>query len=257
MIADGAAQGTTRGVGEPREPLRTAPRDGETAVQICGDVRRQAERRAARPIAARMPKGVRKTLGRDQNVAVTGQSERQLYAVRSGILATSLVMDEGDAYVSALHYPGDLVPVAWLETEWPVAVRAVTDAEVEVYSEGALHRFFAEDPEGAFDLFDKVCDLAVRQREDHCLQRRRSVEARLADFLLTLGDHLGVRDGRRFRIALPMRRCEIANYLGLRSETLSRVFARWRGDGLIEAGELRQITFADIGRLEAMSRDET
>ena len=246
-----------QGVGERTAALSGSPADGDRAMPASGELRRERRIAAAGPPAQRMPQGVRQTFEREQTLAEGSQGEKRLYAVRQGILVSSLSLNGEDALVSALHFPGDLVPVAWSASERPVTLKAVTDAEVEVFAEDALRRFFQQDAEGGFLFFERICDLLVSQRETNCILRRLSVEGRLASFLLTLGGHLGVREGRRFRIALPMRRCEIANYLGLRSETLSRVFARWRAGGLIEPGELRQITFPDIGRLEAASRDET
>jgi len=233
-----------------------AVRESESSARAAGSVRRKDHAAVARRIVPRMPNGLRQAFRRDAFLTTKSQGEKRLYSVRRGVLVSSLDPEEGEPLVCALHVPGDFIPVAWLATERPLTVKAVTDAEVDVFAEANLKRFFRDDAESGFALFDSICDMAVRQREAYCILCRLSVEGRLANFLLALGDHLGAREGRCFRVALPMRRCEIANYLGLRSETLSRVFARWRAEGLIEPGELRQITFPDIGRLEAVSRDE-
>lgn len=225
-------------------------------MQVTGNSPRKKQGDTVGEPARPLPVGLCQALEQDQVMVDLSDGERGLYAVRQGILASSLILDDGESYVCALHFPGDLVPLGWLEWEHPVTVKAVMDAEVEVFGEAALRRVFQEGSDEAFNFFSSICGLAERQREAFCIQRRRSVEGRLASFLLTLGMHLGVREGRRLCVGLPMRRCEIANYLGLRSETLSRVFARWRSVGLIEPGELRQITFPDIARLKALDRDE-
>jgi CRP/FNR family transcriptional regulator len=244
-----------QGLGQRTEALPKRSENGDSAGQPANRLRREKRVGAAKGAALSIPKGLRQTLERDEVLASRSGGDKRLYAIKEGLLASFLELDDGKAHVCALHFPGELLPVAWLPGERPVSVKAVTDAEVEVFTEETLCRFFREDSDGGYLFFDQVCDFAVRQREANCILRRLSVEGRLANFLLTLGQHLGVREGQRFHIALPMRRCEIANYLGLRSETLSRVFARWRAEGLIEPGELRQITFPDINRLEAVSRD--
>ena len=72
---------------------------------------------------------------------------------------------------------------------------------------------------------------------------------------LDLGLRLGEQRGPCLNITLPMRRAEIASYLGLRSETLSRVMTRWKTEGLLNLEGLRVMSFPDVRRLEALAHN--
>jgi CRP-like cAMP-binding protein len=78
----------------------------------------------------------------------------------------------------------------------------------------------------------------LRRSEDHVLTLgRRSAAERVASFLLDLAERLGGRD----EIALPMSRQDIADYLGLTIETVSRTLTQLQTRGFIRAEGCRQL----------------
>ena len=76
---------------------------------------------------------------------------------------------------------------------------------------------------------------------------QKSARDKLAAFLLDLSNRLA--DGRS-EIALPMSRYDIADYLGLRSETVCRTFAQLAADGVIALPEPQRIRIRDRAALE-------
>jgi len=82
---------------------------------------------------------------------------------------------------------------------------------------------------------------------------RPTAEARVAAFL----DNLLVRQGSASRIYVPMHRFDIADYLGLSPETVSRVLHRLRKLKLIEMPSLHIIVVLDSTGLKRISRLET
>jgi CRP/FNR family transcriptional regulator len=79
----------------------------------------------------------------------------------------------------------------------------------------------------------------------------RSAEERLATFLLSLSSRLHERGFSAHEFNLSMSRHDIANYLGLAVETVSRLFTRFQEEGLLEV-ERRHITIRDLDRLRRM-----
>jgi CRP/FNR family transcriptional regulator len=194
-------------------------------------------------------------LARNQVLAGEGQVGRQVFAVVEGALASYRSGEDGKPQVFAFHFPGDLITLAWPDGVMPVTLKAIMASQVFSLTEDALRAVLHRDADCGLALFGLLASHLAGQQGGLFNQHRRSVERRLADFLIESGRHLGVLEGMRLVITLPMRRCEIASYLGLRSETLSRIFARWRAIGLIEQGDLREICFPDVRRLEAIGCD--
>lgn len=81
---------------------------------------------------------------------------------------------------------------------------------------------------------------------------RMTAREKVASFLSLIGDHIDPEhDGAAVSFDLPLSRAEIADYLGLTIETVSRQFTALRKDGLIEIGASRRVRVADRDALKA------
>ena len=205
---------SARSLGGEAEAIfrRHGVRDPASGV---GDRRRHDESRdKASLLESEFSAGPCQALNRQEVLARSSQSGRRIFVILEGGLASYHEPKGGKAQICAIHFPGEIVPFGWPGAVMPIALKAVTDAKVRVFTEEALEALFQRDAKRSLALFSKICAATLRQQEALYLQRRRSVEGRLANFLLDLGQHLGVREGRRLQVSLPMRRCEIASFLG-------------------------------------------
>jgi CRP/FNR family transcriptional regulator, anaerobic regulatory protein len=80
---------------------------------------------------------------------------------------------------------------------------------------------------------------------------KRTAEERLASFLLSLSSRFSQRGLSATGFNLPMSRQDIGNYLGLAIETVSRLFAHFQEQGLLQVNR-KQITILELERLKAM-----
>jgi CRP/FNR family transcriptional regulator len=85
----------------------------------------------------------------------------------------------------------------------------------------------------------------VAAHQQMLLLGRKTAEERIASFLLAMAERSG---GERF--VLPMTRADIADYLGLTIETVSRIFTQLRTDGLIALRGTSEVVIADREALE-------
>ena len=89
-------------------------------------------------------------------------------------------------------------------------------------------------------------------REHHCLlMGQRPAESRLAQFLLDYSSRLKARQLSATEFVLPMSRSELANFIGVASETVSRLIKRFQDEGTVQIDH-RQILIRDVPRLELM-----
>ncbi len=199
--------------------------------------------------------GQERRLTRDQIVLTQESPGPEVIAVREGVLASYRQRAGGSAEVFGFHYPGDLVFAARASEGGSASLKALVPARVLCFALESLFENLAREPELALGAMKALCGRLMAQQSELFLVGRASFEQRLASFLLDLGRRLGREENGGLWVPLPMRRSEIASYLGLRSETLSRITARWRESGLLLETGRHLLHFPDARQLEAQGLD--
>lgn len=181
----------------------------------------------------------------------SGDPFRALYAVRAGMVKTTLVDAEGREQVLGFYLPGELVGLDAIYPEhYPCDAIALEVTQCCRFSFPAMSALAARQPrvqQHLFRLLSKELGSATLLAGDH------SADERMAAFLVDLGDRYAARglSGTQFRLS--MARADIANYLRLAAETVSRVLGRFREQKLI-AIEGRSVELLDPPRLRELAR---
>jgi len=175
---------------------------------------------------------------------------RAIYAVRGGCFKTYLVDDAGKEQVLGFHLPGELIGLdaIWPEKHQCNAV-ALDTASVCELPFGEITRLASRIP----SLQQTMFRLLSRDIGDsHTLAGDLTAEQRIAAFLLSLASRLKARGYSESRLTLAMPRRDIANFLRLATETVSRVFTRFEKDGLIGV-DRRDVELLEIEKLRKLS----
>ena len=186
-----------------------------------------------------------------QRLFRSGDAFRALFAVRSGMVKTTLVDAEGREQVLGFYLPGELIGLDAIYPEhYPCDAIALETTECCRFSFPAMSALAARQPrvqQHLFRLLSKELGSATLLAGDH------SADERLAAFLVDLGDRYAARglSGTQFRLS--MARADIANYLRLAAETVSRVLGRFREQKLI-AIDGRKVELLDPARLRELAR---
>jgi CRP-like cAMP-binding protein len=200
----------------------------------------------------RAPTGFKLTFHRHQTVFHAGESALRVYEVLDGVLMVFKLLSDGRRQIV------EIVPRGWLcgfanHGVYDGSCEALTDATVMAYSRGELE---AGDP-----VRSQLLHQAERQYcalHEHTLTLgRKSAEERLATFLMRFIPGRGRQacDGPKgaadtHQIHVPLTRAEIADYLGLTLETVSRLLTTLAQKGLIRVGPRRsEILINDVCRL--------
>jgi CRP/FNR family transcriptional regulator len=176
---------------------------------------------------------------------------RAIYAVRSGMVKTMLVDAEGREQVLGFYLPGEVVGLNAIYPEhYPCDAVTLETTEFCRFSFPAMSALAARMPsvqQHLFRLLSKELGTASLLAGDH------TADERMAAFLVDLGDRYAARgfSGTRFRLS--MSRGDIANYLRLAAETVSRVLGRFREQGLLHI-EGRSVEMLDVARLRERAR---
>jgi CRP/FNR family transcriptional regulator, anaerobic regulatory protein len=162
----------------------------------------------------------------------TGDPFRAIYAVRSGMVKTCVFDAEGREQVLGFYLPGEVVGLnAIYPDRFPCDAVALESTQFCRFSFPAMSALASRLPalqQYLFRLLSKELGAAAQLAADHSSDRR------VAAFLLDLGNRYAARgfSGSHFRLS--MSRGDMANYLRLAPETVSRVLARLRNGGAID-----------------------
>jgi len=188
----------------------------------------------------------------NRGAEIFGETEpaEYVYQVVDGTVRSYKLLSDGRRQISAFHLVGDIFGLESGGTHRFTA-EAVVETTVRLVKRVSLAHVAEKDATVARDLFN-VTAKNLRHAEDHMLLlgRKTSLE-RVAAFLLEM-------DGRLTAtgiMALPMGRRDIADYLGLTLETVSRALSVLQGKGLLDfLGQTqRQIVLLDRPQLAALN----
>ncbi|MGB3280527.1 MAG: helix-turn-helix domain-containing protein [Pseudorhodobacter sp.] len=184
------------------------------------------------------------------------ESDRALsvYEVVSGVLRMTRVQKDGRRHVITFGFPGDVVglPSEGMHT---TECEAAIDTEVIAHRIGRLDRPDRDPKLHAFLMAAALDD--IRMLQDHFLMLgRRLADEKVAAFLKLLLDRIGQPHGAYRLIRLPMNRSDIADYLGLTPETISRSISRLRSDKIIALKDPLTIVVRDPAGLRLLADGE-
>lgn len=196
---------------------------------------------------------VKKTLEREQTLYAAGQAFRALYVVRSGSFKTYSLDGAGESQLLGFHLPGEIMGLdAIAGGSHQCSAEALERASACEVPFEKLEQVARELP-GLQRQLLRVISREVQQDQQHLVMiGRRVALERLAIFLHSLSQRLKRVRRDPLQFELPMSRRDLANYLGLVVETVSRLFSRLAELGVIEV-ERRTIRILDPARLRALA----
>jgi CRP/FNR family nitrogen fixation transcriptional regulator len=173
---------------------------------------------------------------RDEEIFADEDSADFVYEVIEGVVRTSRLLSDGRRQIEDFHLAGDIFGLEAGLTRRATA-EAVGTVVLKMIRRAALAELAARDADVARKLW-ALTARDLRRTQDHVMVLgRRSAAERVAGFLVDLADRTDARDC----LDLPMSRQDIADYLGLTIETVSRTFTQFQNTGLIEAPTYRHI----------------
>ena len=196
----------------------------------------------------------RRRLKRGEALFAAGDEFRAVYAVRSGFFKTCLVDGDGREQVTGFFMGGELLGMDGLGSgRYNGTAVALEDSEVCVMPYALIEKMAREIPELQRHLHSVLAREIVRDHGVMMLLGSMRAEERLAAFLTNLSKRFVRRGYSASDFHLRMTRDEIGSYLGLKLETVSRLFSQFQKDGLIEV-EQKHVRILDIAGLERLLR---
>jgi len=157
-----------------------------------------------------------------------------LYAVKLGSLKTTVLSDDGREQVAGYHMAGDLLGLDGMgEDRHGCEAIALEDSELCVLPFTRIEELARHVPALQHNLHKFLSREIERDHRVMLLLGSMRAEERLAAFLLNLSERYRARGYSSTEFVLRMTREEIGSYLGLKLETVSRLFSKFQEEGLV------------------------
>lgn len=194
-------------------------------------IRPQAPAGSAADIMSQL--GARMAFAKDEEIYGQDEDADLIYRVVSGAVRTSRVMSDGRRQIGDFYYADEMFGVEAGDRH-RFSAEALSDCVILVLKASAL-RAAAGD-----DAYERLIRSATRQELDRTQEHllllgRKTACERVASFLMGLANH-----GRSDAINLPMGRQDMADYLGLTIETVSRMLTQLQGALVVEFAGARE-----------------
>ena len=158
-----------------------------------------------------------------------------LYAIRLGTFKTLVVTEDGREQITGYHMAGEIVGLDGISDDRHACQAvALEDGEVCILPFNRLDELAHDVPVLRRNLYRVISKDICNDQNMMLLLGSRCAEERLALFLLDLAGRYQMRGYSSSEFVLRMTREEIASYLGLKLETVSRLFSRLHEEGLIQ-----------------------
>ncbi|WP_290653720.1 helix-turn-helix domain-containing protein [Idiomarina sp.] len=179
------------------------------------------------------------------------QPMHSLFAIKSGSVKCYTIDSEGKQQITSFHLAGDIIGMESIAKG--AAITYCEALETSMLCEIKLSRLFAQNFNGVDKNLLQLLSKRIGQRNVHYLNVvNTTAEQRVASFLMAMGDHLHEHGFSRQEFRLPMTRTDIANYLGLAVETVSRIFTSFKNQGLI-ATQQSILTIKNLQELQKIA----
>ncbi|MBL7004435.1 MAG: fumarate/nitrate reduction transcriptional regulator Fnr [Gammaproteobacteria bacterium] len=183
----------------------------------------------------------------------SGEVNTKIYAVSAGSLKTSIVNNNGIEQITGFYLPGEIVGLDGLGGLTPNSTAyAVESSTVCEIAEKDFDRL-CENNTGLRQSFMRILSKEITREQQMLMSLgQMSADTKLANFIISLSVRYKERGFSASEFNLSMSRHDIANYLGLAVETLSRLFKKFQKNNLLEVNH-RNIKIVDYETLVTMA----
>lgn len=196
-----------------------------------------------------------KIFNRGEHIFDQSTSVKSCFAVRSGSVKTSIITEGGDEQVTGFFMPGELIGLDSMASDnYACTAKALERTSVCEFPVDKLEQLTRKLPELQHHMYHLMSQEIQNSHQLAMLLSKNTAEERIAALLLSLSSRFQRRRMSPTNFSLPMARNDIANFLGLAVETVSRVFTRFQNQGIIKARG-REVELLDVEALQVVTRD--
>ncbi len=184
-----------------------------------------------------------------RNAEIYGENEpaEYVYKVLSGTVRTYKVLNDGRRQIGTFYFPGEIFGLE-IADDHSFSAKAITDWKILVIKRSLLVSLAQRDNEVARQLWS-MSAAELQRAQDHLMLLIKTARERVAGFLLEMAK----RSAAAAEVELPMSRQDIADYLGLTIETVSRTLTSLEKVAAIAVPTSRRIVLRNRAALSRLN----
>ncbi|WP_417316774.1 cyclic nucleotide-binding domain-containing protein [Emcibacter sp.] len=191
-----------------------------------------------------------------QVLCAEGDPADYLFNVREGTVRLSKMLADGRRQITGFLFPGDFFGLACKDV-YSYTAEAITPVETCRFQRRKITEKFRELPQLGERVFEMTTTELQSAHDQMLLLGRKSAREKLCSFLIYMADKTRTIGGYPPNHAyLPMSRADVADYLGLTVETVSRQFTKLAQEDLIRLDSAHNVILLDPESLQEMSEGE-
>ncbi len=179
-----------------------------------------------------------------------GEAAEHAVTITSGTAKIFKLLPDGRRQITGFLFPGDFAGLA-LEGAYVYSAEAVTEVNLCRFPRRQLGALLERFPKMLQRLLRMTVNELTTAQDQMMLLGRKTAAEKIASFLLMLYERAG-RDGSP-GVTVAMTRTDIADYLGLTTETVSRTFTRMRKSGSIHFTDANTVQLTDRDELQGLA----
>jgi CRP/FNR family nitrogen fixation transcriptional regulator len=192
--------------------------------------------------------GARMTYARNTEIYGEDEPADYLYKVVSGAVRVCKLLDDGRRQIAAFHLPGEIFGLE-VGLEHRFTAEAIVDSVIVIVKRSTVVALAARDGEVAREIWAHTARDLQQVQEHMLLLGCLSARERVAAFLLQMAKRMSSSN----EVDLPMARQDIADYLGLTIETVSRTISQLENDAAIGLPSSRRIVLRNRSALARLN----
>lgn len=181
-----------------------------------------------------------------------GDPADHVYSISGGTVKLYKLMSDGRRQIIGFLYSGDMFGLG-LDTGYVYTAETVTPTQLCRFTHRKLDTLMVEIPRLERRLFSVTVKDLVAAQEQMLLLGRKTAKEKVATFLMRLSRRAQQQSMPASPIALPMSRADIADYLGLTIETVSRTFTQLKKEGIIGLPASGHVVLTDPSGLKELA----
>jgi CRP/FNR family nitrogen fixation transcriptional regulator len=183
---------------------------------------------------------------RNTEIYGEGEEAEYIYRVVSGAVRTYKILSDGRRQIGAFYLPGDIFGLEIGERHG-LSAEAICNSTISAIKRSSLSSLAKADCDVAQALWTLTAR-ELQRVQKHVLLLVRTAQERVASFLLEMAD----RTAGAGSFELPMSRQDIADYLGLTIETVSRTLTLLEGQAAIALPSARRVQLTNLRELRRL-----
>ncbi len=191
-------------------------------------------------------------LSAHEHLFFEGDDVSHFYEVECGVVCVYKLLPDGRRHVMNFCFPGDLIALS-AQDEHRYSAEAIEAGTVRCIPKSTLADTIRQSPDFACKIIDVATTELAQARDQVLTVSRRSALERMASFFMGLSRRNVKRGDDQTVLHLPMTRLDIADFLGLTLETVSRTISKLKKSGIIDLPHSSIVVVRNMQELETLA----